>query len=476
MILCKQYRSKPDRLSDVLPWAALIESSVVLNKDGSFLSTLRFRGPDLDSSTEEELLVKSAQINNILKRLGSGWAVFSEGKRSVVNTYPDDYFPNPVAALIDAKRKKQFLSDNHFESAYYLSLVYIPQEQHTAKFASKFVTTGQPESINYDYALQIFIEEVSRIHDLFERIFPEVELLKEGALLTYLHDTISTKNHPIAMPETPMYLDAILADCNLVGGFHPKLGNKWVSVIGVLGFPGTSQPGLLDQLNRIPIEYRWSTRFIFLDKTAAKHDLEQLQRKWFAKRKSIGTLIKELLTKEESILSDSDALQKAEDAQQALMEAGTDEVSYGYYTTCFVCMHEDQQTLKSLTAQVERVINGAGFVTRKETVNAVDAWLGTIPGNARNNVRRPLLNTMNLSHLLPGASAVWGGQSGNKHLGAAPLLYAETGGSTPFRYVHHVGDVGHTLILGPTGSGKSTLLNLLEVQFLRYEKRPSIYI
>jgi excisionase family DNA binding protein len=41
-------------------------------------------------------------------------------------------------------------------------------------------------------------------------------------------------------------------------------------------------------------------------------------------------------------------------------------------------------------------------------------------------------------------------------------------GSTPFRLVTHVGDVGHTLILGPSGAGKSVLLNVMEAQFLRY--------
>lgn len=468
MINYREYRNNPDRLSDLLPWAALVRDSVVLNKDGSFLSVLRFRGPDLDSSTEEELLVKSAQINNVLKRLGTGWALFSEGKRTVVNTYPESSFPNPIAALIEAKRKKLFLSDNHYESSYYLSFIYLPEAEKTTQLASRFIKSADEEDINYDYSLQVYIEEIERIHDLFERLFPEVELLRDESLLTYLHDTISTKSHPVCLPEIPMYLDAILGDSSLLGGFHPKLGEKFISVIGILGFPGTSQPGLLDQLNRVPLEYRWSTRFIFLDKTDAKRELEQLQRKWFAKRKSIGTLIKELLTKEESILSDSDALQKAEDAQEALMEAGTDEISYGYFTTSLVCLHEDREYLKTLTSQIERIINGVGFVTRRETVNAVDAWLGTIPGNTRNNVRRPLLNTMNLAHLIPGASAVWGGQKENTHLDAPPLLIAETGGSTPFRLVHHIGDVGHTLILGPTGSGKSTLLNLLEVQFLRY--------
>ena len=252
MINFREYRNSPDRLSDLLPWAALVRGSVVLNKDGSFLSVLQFRGPDLDSSTEEELLVKSAQINNVLKRLGSGWALFSEGKRSVVNTYPDSSFPNPVAALIEAKRKQQFLSDNHFESSYYLSFVFLPQEENRAKLASRFVKNQESEAINYEFSLQMFMEEIERMHDLFERMFPEVSLLEDERLLTYLHSTTSTKSHHVSLPETPMYLDAILGDSSLLGGFHPKLGDKYISVIGILGFPGSSQPGLLDQLNRIP--------------------------------------------------------------------------------------------------------------------------------------------------------------------------------------------------------------------------------
>ena len=46
----------------------------------------------------------------------------------------------------------------------------------------------------------------------------------------------------------------------------------------------------------------------------------------------------------------------------------------------------------------------------------------------------------------------------------------KTEGSTPFRFSLHVGDVGHTLIVGPTGAGKSVLLALMALQFRRYER------
>jgi type IV secretion/conjugal transfer VirB4 family ATPase len=102
-----------------------------------------------------------------------------------------------------------------------------------------------------------------------------------------------------------------------------------------------------------------------------------------------------------------------------------------------------------------------------ETVNAVDAWLGSLPGHVYANVRQPPVSTLNIAHMIP-LSAVWAGPVRDGHLGGPPLLFARTEGSTPFRFSLHVGDVGHTLVVGPTGAGKSVLLALMALQFRRY--------
>ena len=41
---------------------------------------------------------------------------------------------------------------------------------------------------------------------------PEVGWLDDGDTLTYLHSTISTRQQRVRVPETPMHLDALLAD------------------------------------------------------------------------------------------------------------------------------------------------------------------------------------------------------------------------------------------------------------------------
>ena len=102
----------------------------------------------------------------------------------------------------------------------------------------------------------------------------------------------------------------------------------------------------------------------------------------------------------------------------------------------------------------------------------MEAWLGTLPGHLRPNVRRPLIHTLNLADLLPLAT-VWPGLENNPcplyPEDSPPLLHAATAGATPFRLNLHVGDVGHTLVFGPTGAGKSVLLCTVAAQFRRYE-------
>lgn len=76
-----EHRRRPALLADHLPWAAMVAPGVVLNKDGSFTCGLRFRGPDLESASDLELMSVRARLNNALKRLGSGWCLHVEARR-----------------------------------------------------------------------------------------------------------------------------------------------------------------------------------------------------------------------------------------------------------------------------------------------------------------------------------------------------------------------------------------------------------
>src|SRR3546814_1748205 len=71
---------------------------------------------------------------NALRRLGSGWAVFVEAQRVPALDYPESTFPDPVSALVDMERGEQFReAGSHFESGYYLTLLWMPPAEEAAR-------------------------------------------------------------------------------------------------------------------------------------------------------------------------------------------------------------------------------------------------------------------------------------------------------------------------------------------------------
>lgn len=470
MMNLREYQSNQIRLADYLPWACLVAPGVVLNKDGSFQRTARYRGPDFDSTTAEGLVATCAKINNALKRFGSGWALYFEAAREPALDYPQSNWRDPLAWLIDEERRGQFTESRAlYESSYYLTFAYLPPADVTTRIGDIFIerpVTGA--DINARQALAQFIAQTEKSLDLFDSVLPEARFLGDDETLTYLQSTVSPKRHLVRTPETPAYLDAVLGGADLVGGLEPMLGGQHLRVASIQGFPSATEPALLDGLNSLGFPYRWMTRVLPLDKSQATKTLARYRRQWFSKRKSVMAVIKEVMTNEASALIDSDADNKAADADAALQSLGDDHVAYGYVTTAIVVSHEEARAANEMIREAERVINARGYVTINETVNAVDAWLGSLPGHAYANIRQPIINSLNLSHMAP-LSALWAGPARNAHLAGGPLLYATTASHTPFRLVTHQNDVGHMTVVGPTGAGKSVFLALIAAQFRRYD-------
>jgi len=522
MLNLREFRTDAYRLADWLPWACLVAPGIILNKDGSFQRTIRYRGPDLDSATEAELMSAASRVNNVLKRFGSGWALFFDATRIPAAEYPRSQFPDPVSWLVDEERRAAFEGSveaswedpsrprgQHFESVLHLTLMYLPPAERVSQLEGLFLEHPQesevtlrqwfsklsesawwarrgegsegegttatseteqprPERENgYREHLERFIQETDRAIDLLSSVLPEIWPLNDQETLTYLHSCISTKRHPVSVPKIPAYLDCFLSDEPLTGGLSPAIGRSHLRALTILGFPHVTFPGLLDELNRLGVAYRWATRFLPLDRTLANATLSRYRRQWFAKRKSLGAIVKEVMFNEQAALLDTDASNKAVDADAALSELGDDLVAFGYITTTVTVSDEDSHAADEKIRAVERVINSRGFTTIRETVNAVEAWLGGLPGQAYANVRQPIVHTLNLAHICP-LSSVWAGPAWCEHLVGPPLLIAKTKGSTPFRLSLYAGDVGHTIVVGPTGAGKSVLLSMLALQFRRY--------
>lgn len=276
----------------------------------------------------------------------------------------------------------------------------------------------------------------------------------------------------------------MLCDMPFFGGSYPILGddfeNEHITPVCIRSFPPESFPCMLDELNRLNMEYRWVTRFICRDKVDSQGDVETLKREWKANDKNILTMLREFFYKEESVMVDSTSLQRFADADDALVELGNNFISIGDFTSNIIISDSSMDILKNKVRAISRIYSNKGFTVAPETMNAASAWLGSLPGNAYADPRRKAISSLNLCHILP-LSSVWSGDEYCKHLSECSgkpvpaIAQVETEGSTPFFLNIHVGDVGHSIVVGPTGSGKSVLLNFLASQF-RSVPKAHIYV
>lgn len=468
--MLKEYSEEKGKLSSYVPWICLIDKGVVLNKNGTLQKTLKYRGYDLDSSTVYELKNINAKLNDVIKRLGQGWSLNVEARRKRCTDYIEAENEILAIDIIEKERKLNFLENEHFESEYYLTIVQLIPTDNSKKVGEIFLEYAKESEI-LDKTLENFNKEFKKILNLFKEIFLEVTELDDEETYTYLHSCVSTKTDKVVVPEIPYAMANYLCDSDLVGGLKPKLAEKEIRCISIQGFPNYTVPGFFDVLNRLNISYRWITRFLMLSKLEALSKMERKYKNIFSQRLSLFQRVYAELTgekEENSRKLNEDALNKANEVRTQIALTMGDYVSQGFYTCTLIVDGDSIDEVEERVDVISKTINNMGFITIEESINSVEAFLGSIPGNITNNIRMPILNTITLSHLLP-VSSVWGGDSWNKHLNAPPLIYTKTKGSTPFRFNIHIEDIGHSAIVGPTGYGKSVLLGLIASSFMKYK-------
>lgn len=447
-------------------------SAMCVLKDGGFLSTFRYRGSDLDSAVQESLGIMTMQLNNLYMTLGTGWVLYFEAQRRPSVGYDADvYFPDTITKAIDDERKAWFTKGENYESSYYLSIYWLPPSDNMGKIKQAFIENHQEKTASLDDHIAYYINHINQIFASFKSLhIPEAEWLTANELATYLHSTVSTRQIQIKLSKNPLLLDGYLYDTSLIGGLEPQLGDQHLAIVVPLVYPNQTQFGMFDGLNRLNFSYRWVTRFYCLDKQDALAEIRSFDRGWCSKIKPITTTIKELMTG----LSDTDnvdenAVMKVDEIKTVQQLVESDAANYGFYSTMLIVSDKDEEALRAKAKEVEQLfLNDFGIRAKTEDLNAIDAWLGSIPGNVYNHVRHPMLSTANLVHTTP-VTDIWAGEPRNHHLNGPALLYTRTIGNTPYRLNLHVGDVGHTMLAGPTGAGKSVHLCAIAAQFRKYK-------
>ncbi|MEN5023237.1 conjugal transfer protein TrbE [Pantoea agglomerans] len=481
----RKHRSKDESFADLLNYAAVVSDGVIINKNGSFMASFYYEGADNSSSTDEERNQIAARINKAISRLGNGWLMHVDAIRTPAPSYTprtQSHFPDRVSAAIDEERRRTFERiGTLFEGSFLVTFTWFPPALAEKKFTDLMFDDEKIE-LDDEAASRSLIDQFNREMETIEanlsqavkvqRLRSTKEQQEDGTVATldqmleYLQYCITGEHHPVRLPSNPIYLDNLIGNQEFWPGITPRIGKNFVQVVDIGGFPTESYPGILSKLAEQPCQYRWSTRFIFLDSHEAVSRLEAFRRKW--KQKVRGFLAQLFNT---GGYIDEDAARMVSDASAAIAETNSGMVSQGFLTNVIVLMNEDRAAVEAAAEFMRKAINSLSFTARIETINTVDAYFGSLPGHGIENVRRPLVNSMNLSHLLP-TSTIWPGEetapSPLFDMNAPALAHGLTAGNTPFWFNLHVRDLGHAFMFGPTRAGKSTHLALIAMQWRRY--------
>jgi len=478
----REHRTRPAGLSDLLIWGFLVDPGVILQKDGSLLAGFRYAGPDATAATTHELDAVSHHVNDALLPFADDWMFHVDAVRRPAVAYPAGHFPDPVSQAIDDERRSAYAAhaSRQFETTYALVATYLPPPELVSRFVQWFVQGASQLTIDWERVLAQF---TVALHSLERRLSGHLALerLSSDALVTHLHECLTGRAHPVRAPHHGAYLNIVLGSQDLLGGFGPKIGDRAIRAVAIQGFPHASHAGALDMLNALPFAYRWSTRLVPLSQTVAARLIRRQQLTWFKKRKGATAWLADMVgggkraapTSDDDLFLDHDAKAMAADAASAVAANASGAVRFCFTTQVLVVTDPDPAHADLVAQELVKALADRGFPSRIETVNALEAYLGSLPGHGYPNLRRPLFTTQNLADLLP-VTSVWPGLATNPcsyyPTGSPPLLWAATGGATPFRVNLHDSDVGHALVLGPTGAGKSVLLGTLAAQFLRYPR------
>jgi type IV secretion system protein TrbE len=454
---------------DLLPYSHLVDNGIMALKDGSYSRSYLVRGPDLKSASVGEILALKHQGNHALARLDDGWMIQTDLVRFPSAEYvSSDAIPDPVSQLIERERKTHYCAaGNHFETAIYLSVTYRPPAKHESWFRRLFFDDAVTED---ERVLAYFTATTETLsHDLSASL--DVTPLNSGELLSFIQSSIIGEQVTVRPPQSLNYLDLFLGRWRLVTGTKPTIGGRHIRVVVPMGLPLESHGEVCSFLSELPFPYRYSIRAILLGTYNANKAIGLRRKHHHQRRERLWDFLSNTAGKQSNPqYLNEHAVDMAEDANEAVKEAESNAVRYAYTTIGVVLTGDNMPEVEERATYVRKLYSHHGFVARIEDFNTVESWRSSLAGDGFSNIRRPLVNTMNLADFIP-MTSLWTGDLYNPNPmyppESPPLFYATSDGQTPFRFHPHVSDVGHGIIVGPVGTGKSVILDLMIAQSFR---------
>jgi type IV secretion system protein VirB4 len=435
--------------SQYLPFARHVNEHVVALDNGEYMAVFVLEGMSFETAD-------IATINDWHEKLNTAWrtiahervAVMVHTVRRIERGYPDGEFTSAFARDLDAAYRSRILAKRLFVNELYLTVIYRPAVGVADKAASSVFSMFSKSSAAEaeDDILETFSDILRDVKKLMARVGPRMLGIYEFNGLQFSEPmelmqrimTADKRRVPLVRGHLgrAIYSDRVIFGQELFEVREPG-GSRFGGVLAVREHAARTFPGQLNALLDSKFEFVLGQGFAFLGKQMGMET---------ARRKRA-----QLSATDDVAFSQQDQLSEAMDDLQS------NRFVLGEHHLALSVFGETPKILAENMSVARAALSESGIVAAREDLALEAAYWSMLPGNFAWRTRPAALTSRNFGALAPIHTYPVGQAEGN-HWGKAVALLKTTANS-PYYFNFHYGDVGHTLILGPSGGGKTVIQN-----------------
>jgi len=425
-----------------IPYIEAMDAHTLRTRNGDLVSTMRLDGLSHSTRSDQELVAaKQARAmawknkSGMLRRFG----IWTHTVRRREDRYPGGTMPDGFCADLDRAWRGVVGDGASYRNETYLSLVHWAPRvdvDFSTKIADLIGKKRREQSALDDARRKALAEHGGLFQSLaqdFAGYGPApLETPQQLAFLSALINGYWPKR-VLDAPGLPLQVARIDIDNETIWRRRPCGRTRPAAIIGIQRYREDTVAGMLDDLLTLPIEFTVTQSFHMRD-SASQVERVKRQHGRYAN-------------------SEDDAVSQADDLANAVDDLASNRIAFGVHHLSIQIDADTQEELQDHVRMVESTIGKLGFLTRRERAAAEATFWASLPANARYIARKADITTSNFA-AMASFHAYPEGQLDGNHWGPA-IAALETNAGTPYYFSWHVGDVGHTAILGPTGTGKT---------------------
>lgn len=504
------FTHKFNGLNELLPWLFIADEqcSVICNKDSSLLAAWKFEGVDVESGYGGVLEDASKAFDDTLRGIADYQPViWTRVDRRPFSGYPAGRFVDQIAGGIDQVWAEQFEGGALFQNHHYLAVsmpvvggaISIGEltrgnidagmtpiraffEAARSKYVGSQKRFGFTTREELDVMLTRFGQGICAPIDN-GNVGVTVERLKGSELLGFLKSTASAGSvsgapAPVAVDHYE-YLDTYLSDSfidNRPSDHIVLEGAKkqYVAAFTLKKAPSNDDQQFLRRLLGLPVSLTVASCWKAVSQAETEKFLNGTRTFDEMRSMEVKKLLRNAFRRDYDVSGDGGpTTEVGVAAMEMKYEVKQRRAFCGWLTTSVLVYADTPEMLKISCEMVARSLETSGLVFIREREGDVSAFCAGIPGQMTEPVRWHFVEASNVTDVSPIISFTSGEPvhpffSVGRDEPLPPNAVFRTRYNTPYYFNYHVGQLGHTLLIGPSRNGKTMLQMFLESQFLKY--------